>query len=193
MYATLETNGSLNAIKARIRADIYAALDTHSPPANQQPAQPSNANLIINELLREYLAYNNLTHTLSTLLVEANQPAQPPFERHFLMGELGIAEAEVGSGSGAGARVPLLYGVVAAMRGEVKERREKEREEKFATTGKEEATVLRPAGSGASHVQQQAQRGSMGSVSVEEKGSVRLVESTHRPPHQPQHRSYMSI
>ena len=50
---TLENRGVLGQVKARIRAEIFAALDDNSLP----PPKLSNENLIINELIREYLEY----------------------------------------------------------------------------------------------------------------------------------------
>ena len=137
--------------------------------------------------------YNNLTHTLSTLLVEANQPLQPPFDRQFIMGELGIAEAEVGGGGGRVSKVPLLYGMVAAMRGEVKEQREKEREEKSEVSGKEEAgAVTAAARVETADVSTRPQRSSVG-TGVEEK-IVRKFEPVQQPqPYQaPHHRTHFS-
>ena len=42
----------------------------------------SHENLIINELIREYLDYNQYKHTLSVLLPETGQPAER-IERSF--------------------------------------------------------------------------------------------------------------
>ena len=64
---------------------------------------PSNANLLINELIREYLLYNHHHHTLSVFLPEAHQPAQPAFDRAFMARELGLQD------STASRSVPLLY------------------------------------------------------------------------------------
>ena len=44
--------------------------------------QLSKENLLINELIREYLKYNNYNHSLSVFLSESGQPADPPFERY---------------------------------------------------------------------------------------------------------------
>ena len=63
---TLENRGVLGQVKARIRAEIFAALDDNSLP----PPKLSNENLIINELIREYLEYNNYRQSLSVFLPE---------------------------------------------------------------------------------------------------------------------------
>ena len=69
---TLENRGVLGQVKARIRAEIFAALDDNSLP----PPKLSNENLIINELIREYLEYNNYRQSLSVFLPETGQPQE---------------------------------------------------------------------------------------------------------------------
>lgn len=58
---TLETRGALAQIKARLRAEVFSALD------DQTESRPplSNENLLINELIREYLQFNNYKYTAS--------------------------------------------------------------------------------------------------------------------------------
>ncbi|XP_050173797.1 centrosomal protein 20 isoform X3 [Myiozetetes cayanensis] len=60
---TLEKRGALAEIKARIRAEVFNALD------DQSEARPplSRENLLINELIREYLEYNRYKYTASVL------------------------------------------------------------------------------------------------------------------------------
>lgn len=61
---TLENRGSLGQIKARIRAEVFSALDDQSevkPPL-------SNENMIINELIREYLDFNKYKYSSSVLV-----------------------------------------------------------------------------------------------------------------------------
>jgi lisH domain-containing protein FOPNL len=74
---TLEQKGVLNEIKAKIRAEIFTALDAD---AVGKP-KLSNENLIINEMIREYLEHNKYYNTLSVLLTETGQPAEAPFDR----------------------------------------------------------------------------------------------------------------
>lgn len=56
---TLEQKGVLNEVKAKIRAEIFTALDGDN--AGKPPL--SNENLIINEMIREYLEYNKYYNT----------------------------------------------------------------------------------------------------------------------------------
>lgn len=60
---TLESQGVLNQLKARIRAEVFSALDDQ-----REPRPPlSHENLLINELIREYLEFNKYRHTASVL------------------------------------------------------------------------------------------------------------------------------
>ncbi|NXF90584.1 FOPNL protein, partial [Eubucco bourcierii] len=99
---TLEKRGALGQIKARIRAEVFNALDDQSVP---RPSL-SHENLLINELIREYLEYNKYKYTASVLTSEAGQP-EVPLDRQFLAKELHIVEDSNGGSE------PLLYGILS--------------------------------------------------------------------------------
>lgn len=61
---SLMKTGALHEIRARMRAEIYHMLQEEAEP----PPPLSNENLIINELIREYLLYNGYLFTESVLL-----------------------------------------------------------------------------------------------------------------------------
>ncbi|XP_032896166.1 centrosomal protein 20 isoform X2 [Amblyraja radiata] len=84
---TLEKRGVMGQLKARIRAEVFSALDDQSEP--RPPL--SHENLLINELIREYLEFNKYKYTASVLTAEAGQP-EIPLERQFLVNELNIVE-----------------------------------------------------------------------------------------------------
>ncbi|XP_053221199.1 centrosomal protein 20 isoform X1 [Podarcis raffonei] len=98
---TLEKRGTLGQIKARIRAEVFNALDDQSEP---RPSL-SHENLLINELIREYLEFNKYKYASSVLTAESGQP-EVPLDREFLVNELNIVE-DPNSRS-----VPLLYGII---------------------------------------------------------------------------------
>ena len=98
---TLDNRGVLNQVRARIRAEIFSALDDQS---DLKPVL-SNENMLINELIREYLEFNNYKFASSVLLAEAGQP-KDPIDRKFLLAELNIKEANYRN------HAPLLYGLV---------------------------------------------------------------------------------
>ncbi|CAG9314531.1 unnamed protein product [Blepharisma stoltei] len=110
---TLEARGVLGDLKAKIRAEIFSALD------DREPSRPrlSQENVLINELIREYLEYNGYNHTLSVLVAESGQPAQSPFDRAFISRELKISETMESKS------VPLLYGILRGLRPIVAEER----------------------------------------------------------------------
>ncbi|NXX89115.1 FOPNL protein, partial [Centropus bengalensis] len=99
---TLEKRGALGQIKARIRAEVFNALDDQSVP--RPPL--SHENLLINELIREYLEYNKYKYAASVLTAESGQP-EMPLDRQFLAKELNIVE------DANGKSVPLLYGIIS--------------------------------------------------------------------------------
>jgi lisH domain-containing protein FOPNL len=146
VFSTLESSGSLNSIKAQIRAEIFAAIDCAAPA--RPPPQLSNSNLLINELIREYLLYNQLHHSLSVLIPESGQPVQPAFERAFIAHELGVVD------SMASSQVPLLYTIVEGMR---KERGAGER-------GGEGGGIIAPERASVQAVQRTRGSGSRGSA-----------------------------
>uniref|UniRef100_A0A8C8XEM0 Centrosomal protein 20 n=2 Tax=Panthera TaxID=9688 RepID=A0A8C8XEM0_PANLE len=61
---TLEKRGVLGHLKARIRAEVFNALNDESEP--RPPL--SHENLLINELIREYLEFNKYKYTASVLI-----------------------------------------------------------------------------------------------------------------------------
>ncbi|XP_077172852.1 centrosomal protein 20 isoform X2 [Paroedura picta] len=61
---TLEKRGILGQIKARIRAEVFNALDDQ----NELRPPLSHENLLINELIREYLEFNKYKYAASVLV-----------------------------------------------------------------------------------------------------------------------------
>ncbi|ELU16884.1 hypothetical protein CAPTEDRAFT_190202 [Capitella teleta] len=98
---TLEHRGVLQEVKARLRAEVFHVLNDHQ----EQRPPLTNENILITELIREYLDFNNYKYTASVLQSESGQPTQK-LDREFLKQELNVVEdAETGS-------VPLLYSII---------------------------------------------------------------------------------
>lgn len=99
---TLDNRGVLNQMRARIRAEVFSALD------DQIESKPilSNENMLINELIREYLEFNMYKYSNTVLLAESGQPKEP-IDRNFLAAELNITE------SVSSKKLPILYGLVS--------------------------------------------------------------------------------
>ncbi|XP_008315648.1 centrosomal protein 20 [Cynoglossus semilaevis] len=98
----LESSGALGQLRARIRAEVFTALDDQREPRPQL----SHENLLINELIREYLEFNKYKYTASVLTAESGLP-EVHLDRQFLADELKVRE-DTSSKS-----VPLLYGLVS--------------------------------------------------------------------------------
>ena len=108
---TLEQKGVLNEVKAKIRAEIFTALDSENAG---KPAL-SNENMIINEMIREYLDYNKYYNSSSVLVTETGQPVEPPFDREYLHKKFGIS-SQPNSGR---PQLPLLYELVFGLKPEL--------------------------------------------------------------------------
>lgn len=105
MRETLEANGTMSHIKAELRAAVFQSLSAASPAsgADGDTATVPPENLIINELIKEYLVFNGLEHTLAVFQLEARVPdSQVP--RRVLSTELNL--------NGAPTSIPLLYSMI---------------------------------------------------------------------------------
>jgi len=76
-------------VRAKIRSEIFKTLDDQS---TTKKARLSEENLIINELIREYLIHNNMVHTLSVFLPESGQPEKQQYDRTYLQKRLKVVE-----------------------------------------------------------------------------------------------------
>ncbi|XP_056392344.1 centrosomal protein 20 isoform X2 [Hyla sarda] len=99
---TLDKRGVLGQLKARVRAEVFAALDDQSEP---KPVL-SHENLLINEMIREYLEFNKYKYTSSVLTAETGL-SDIPLDRCFLSRELNLSEVS------SAQSVPILYGLLA--------------------------------------------------------------------------------
>lgn len=70
---TLEAKGTMSRLRASIRAEVFGALQDE----NEQVPKPTKENLLINDLIREYLAFNHYDHTLSVFMPGAPFAADP--------------------------------------------------------------------------------------------------------------------
>merc|ERR1711879_723384 len=89
-------------VKAKVRAEIFAALDDEQVQRPQLPRE----NVLINELIREYFEYNGYHHALSVLLPESGHPEERQFDRRFMASELRVQE------DARSQSLPLIYSLV---------------------------------------------------------------------------------
>mmetsp|Transcript_9599 Transcript_9599/g.24555 ORF Transcript_9599/g.24555 Transcript_9599/m.24555 type:complete len:118 (-) Transcript_9599:239-592(-) len=61
----LDKRGTLNELKAKVRSEVYSAIDDTKGVAKPEPSEETE---IINELIREYLKFNNYRNTLSVMI-----------------------------------------------------------------------------------------------------------------------------
>ena len=104
---TLEQKGVLNQIRAMMRQSIFEAIESDDKPLPKL----SNENLIINELIKEYLNYNNYLHSLSVFQAETGQPKNK-LDREFIANELNIIETN------SSRQLPLLYSIIFGLQKE---------------------------------------------------------------------------
>ena len=111
LRTSLEQTGSLQEAKARLRADVFAALNGEGGVvgANAQTVQASPHNMVLNELIAEYLAYNGYYHTLSVFVPETGSPSDriPP---EVLRSQLKLPSPHPEASS-----LPILYQTLALM------------------------------------------------------------------------------
>ena len=102
---TLEQRGVLNQIKAIMRQEIYESIEKDDNPKPQL----SKENKLINELIKEYLNYNNYSHSSSVFQSETGQPNEI-FDRNKISKELNIIEDE------SNKKFPLLYSILFGLK-----------------------------------------------------------------------------
>ncbi len=107
----LQTNGTLDKVRAQIRESIFQAIENNDTPKPKIPEE----NLIINELIREYFNYMGYYHSSSVFISESGHPEEPPIDRHFISKELNINEDSKSKS------IPLLYSILFALKKETYE------------------------------------------------------------------------
>lgn len=94
----LERKGVMGDLKARIRAEVFHALEDKASPC---PSKPRGV-FLASELIRDYLQSFELRSTNAVFIEESGQPVEMLIDRHFLGEELGVNLV------GASEDVPLL-------------------------------------------------------------------------------------
>ena len=117
---TLRANGVAAQIKARLRAEVFQVLEGGNQALVEPAPCPSNETMLVNELIKEFMAFNGYKHALSVFELESGQPKENKLPRRLLAKELnldlGLPNAETRGKDGARKEIPLLYLVLQAMR-----------------------------------------------------------------------------
>ena len=91
VMAALKESGKLGKISSEVRAEVSLLLSRDTEKPSSIPL--CRENLIINELIREYLLMNGFKNTLSVFVPETGEPIDP-IDRNFLAHSLNIAPRE---------------------------------------------------------------------------------------------------
>ncbi|XP_022905153.1 centrosomal protein 20-like [Onthophagus taurus] len=102
---SLKNDGHLGRVKAELRSAIMSVLNKNCKEDNV-PQLPDETKLI-NDLIREYLAWNGYVYSEQVLAAESSQHSER-LPRDNLAAKLNVADDE------RTAKIPLLYYVVAA-------------------------------------------------------------------------------
>lgn len=98
----------LPSLRANLRSEIVKALEEPSAATRRTPRLPEQ-NCLINELVLEYLAFNNYKQTASILEAESGYQ-RSLVGRAFLEKELHVNLSENAS------QLPLLYSIIETLR-----------------------------------------------------------------------------
>lgn len=108
---TLERTGDLDAVRARLRAAVLRSMDDARQEAAIAPnrTEPPLENVIINELIADYLSFNGFDQTLSVFAAEsqATDANRGRLGEMFIRSELGLSRDS---------SLAMLYDVVEAMK-----------------------------------------------------------------------------
>lgn len=118
----LESKGVLDKVRSGLRAEIYNTIHDKSLAVHK----PTGENYLLNELIREYLEFNNYNYTHSVFESESGND-KAALDRAFLARQLGVSETEDTRA------VPLLYAMVF---GQKEVRRERSPEAGERTEGR---------------------------------------------------------
>ena len=104
VVSAMKESGKFGKVSAEIRAAVYKILTKDMEYRRSTPV--CRENLIINELIREYLQFNGLENTLSVFVPETGQSADP-MNREFLAHNLGVSPKD---------QMPLMNNLVRKWR-----------------------------------------------------------------------------
>ncbi|KAK6624180.1 hypothetical protein RUM43_004506 [Polyplax serrata] len=107
---TLENDGTLGKFKAKMRTKIMEILNNQD--CTGKPNLP-NETILLNELIREYLAWNGYKYAKSIFIQESGL-SQEPISRSQLLEDLGVLDSE------ESAKFSVLHGIIAAFREDIK-------------------------------------------------------------------------
>lgn len=90
LMTALENRGAVAKIKAQIRAEVHAALNSEAAPA---PSSLPNDIYLAGEIVKDFLVRMKCENTLSVLSAELGVDKDQDLQRDFMLQELGIQDA----------------------------------------------------------------------------------------------------
>ena len=103
---SLKENGFLDKMSAEVRTEILRILKGDKVSNPKLPIDLSTDNFVINELIKEYLQWNQYNQTHEVLSLETGQPRQR-ISRKELENTLNLTCGE------NAAKIPLLYALIS--------------------------------------------------------------------------------
>jgi hypothetical protein len=101
----LKESGEYGKIQARLRQSVYSLLLKQQQPSEDEKFQPKET-WMLNELIRDYLKFHGLKHTLATMEQETGVggAGDERIDREFLEEQLGLVRSPD--------TIPLLYSML---------------------------------------------------------------------------------
>lgn len=128
---TLKRTGTLDNVRSILRADIYHSLNDSFDKKPKHTAPPKE-NILINELIADYLSFNGYHNTVSVLAAETGTPALAEIRNNertytdsspmmlgenFIRTELGLGNRSNNISSGRRRKpMALLYVIVETLK-----------------------------------------------------------------------------
>lgn len=104
----LKSSGAIAEVEAKLKSEMLTAL---GGPSGVMPPPVSGANVLLNELIREYLSWNGYKGAEAVLRVETGG-SDERLPRSLLADQLGLVDEAQGEDKDGGP-MPLLYGILA--------------------------------------------------------------------------------
>ena len=105
---TLNRSGTYEDVRAQLRASVLLKMNESLPVSKGQPQtnkQPIE-NVLINELIAEYLSFNGYHSTLSVFSTESKTEKSSVLGREFIRAELGLNNTDLA----------MMYEVIEGMK-----------------------------------------------------------------------------
>jgi hypothetical protein len=128
---TLERTGTLDTVRSLLRADIHCCLTDCLKKEEEKLSAPQE-NILINEIVADYLAFNGYFNTLSVLATETGTPSLLDSSSHvtssnsgslmklgpeFIRAELGLSKGtSISPGRRRSPTLAMMYEIVETLK-----------------------------------------------------------------------------